>query len=62
MRYRQLGNTDLRVSELSFGTWALDGLNEKADGQEAHTAGIDGCSTAIVKRLCPFARHIRSIQ
>ncbi|WP_102028895.1 aldo/keto reductase [Salirhabdus sp. Marseille-P4669] len=25
MKYRQLGNTELRVSELSFGTWAIGG-------------------------------------
>ncbi|MBM0066571.1 aldo/keto reductase [Alkalicoccobacillus gibsonii] len=25
MKYRQLGNTDLKISELSFGTWAIGG-------------------------------------
>jgi aryl-alcohol dehydrogenase-like predicted oxidoreductase len=25
MQYRQFGNTDLRVSEIGFGTWAIGG-------------------------------------
>ena len=29
MNYRQIGNTDLKVSELSFGTWAIGGPGEK---------------------------------
>jgi aryl-alcohol dehydrogenase-like predicted oxidoreductase len=35
MKYRQLGNTDLRVSELSFGTWAIGGSWGKSDDREA---------------------------
>lgn len=25
MKYNQLGNTDMKVSEVSFGTWAIGG-------------------------------------
>ncbi|MDQ0226645.1 aldo/keto reductase [Metabacillus niabensis] len=35
MKYRQLGNTDLKISELSFGTWAIGGSWGKSDDQEA---------------------------
>ncbi|WP_138420116.1 aldo/keto reductase [Aquibacillus sediminis] len=35
MNYRQLGNTDLKVSELSFGTWAIGGAWGKSNDQEA---------------------------
>ncbi|MDC3424405.1 aldo/keto reductase [Aquibacillus sp. 3ASR75-11] len=35
MRYRQLGNTDMKVSELSFGTWAIGGAWGKTDDQES---------------------------
>ncbi|APH06210.1 aldo/keto reductase [Bacillus weihaiensis] len=35
MNYRQLGNTDLTISELSFGTWAIGGSWGKSDDQEA---------------------------
>jgi len=35
MNYRQLGNTDFKVSELSFGTWAIGGAWGKKDDQEA---------------------------
>lgn len=35
MQYRQLGSTDLRVSELSFGTWAIGGSWGKVDDQES---------------------------
>ncbi len=35
MKYRQLGNTDLKVSELSFGTWAIGGAWGKTDDQES---------------------------
>lgn len=35
MRYRQLGNTDLKISELSFGTWAIGGSWGKTSDEEA---------------------------
>jgi len=35
MNFRQLGITDLKVSELSFGTWAIGGAWGKKDDQEA---------------------------
>lgn len=35
MNYRQLGKTELKVSELSFGTWAIGGAWGKTDDQEA---------------------------
>ncbi|WP_066172698.1 aldo/keto reductase [Bacillus marinisedimentorum] len=35
MRYRDLGNTGLKVSELSFGTWAIGGAWGKTNDQEA---------------------------
>ncbi|SET71633.1 Predicted oxidoreductase [Salinibacillus kushneri] len=35
MNYRQLGNTDLMVSELSFGTWAIGGAWGKTSDDEA---------------------------
>jgi aryl-alcohol dehydrogenase-like predicted oxidoreductase len=33
--YNQLGNTDLNISELSFGTWAIGGAWGRLDDQEA---------------------------
>lgn len=35
MNYRQLGKTDLRISELSFGTWAIGGAWGKLNDKEA---------------------------
>lgn len=35
LNYRQLGNTGLKISELSFGTWAIGGSWGKTDDQEA---------------------------
>ncbi|CQR46060.1 General stress protein 69 [Paraliobacillus sp. PM-2] len=35
MHYRQLGNTDLKVSELSFGTWAIGGSWGNTDDKES---------------------------
>lgn len=35
MKYRQLGDTDLNISELSFGTWAIGGSWGKSDDAEA---------------------------
>lgn len=35
MKFRRLGNTDLRVSEISFGTWAIGGSWGKTDDQES---------------------------
>lgn len=35
MKYRQLGNTDLNVSEISFGTWAIGGSWGKTNDEES---------------------------
>ncbi|OHR67379.1 aldo/keto reductase [Bacillus sp. HMSC76G11] len=35
MNYNQLGNTDMNISQLSFGTWAIGGAWGKIDDQEA---------------------------
>jgi aryl-alcohol dehydrogenase-like predicted oxidoreductase len=35
MKYRKLGNTDLKVSEVSFGTWAIGGSWGKTSDAEA---------------------------
>ncbi|EZH64811.1 aldo/keto reductase [Bacillaceae bacterium JMAK1] len=35
MQYRQLGKTDLKISELSFGTWAIGGSWGKTNDQES---------------------------
>ncbi|MFD1848578.1 aldo/keto reductase [Oceanobacillus bengalensis] len=35
MKYNQLGNTDLKISELSFGTWAIGGAWGKTNDTEA---------------------------
>lgn len=35
MKYRQLGNTDMSISELSFGTWAIGGSWGKTNDEEA---------------------------
>ncbi len=35
MKYRQLGQTDLQVSEVSFGTWAIGGAWGKTNDKEA---------------------------
>ncbi|AZK45290.1 aldo/keto reductase [Paenibacillus lentus] len=43
MNYRQLGDTELRVSELSFGTWAIGGSWGHSDDQEA----LRGLATAM---------------
>jgi aryl-alcohol dehydrogenase-like predicted oxidoreductase len=55
MKYRALGNTDLRVSEVSFGTWAIGGSWGKKDDQEslraidrAIDAGVNFFDTADV--------------
>lgn len=55
MRYRQLGNTDMKISELSFGTWAIGGSwgntndEESLKGlQRAMDAGVNFFDTADV--------------
>lgn len=55
MKYRQLGNTELEVSELSFGTWAIGGAwgatndTEALKGLEAAMdAGVNFFDTADV--------------
>jgi len=60
MNYRQLGNTDFKVSELSFGTWAIGGAWGKKDDQEALKAldyaignGVNFFITPIFND-CPF--------
>lgn len=40
MKYRQLGNTDLQVSEVSFGTWAIGGSWGSNNDQES-LAGLE---------------------
>jgi len=35
MNYRELGNTGLMVSEVSFGTWAIGGAWGKTNDSEA---------------------------
>ncbi|WP_078544953.1 aldo/keto reductase [Litchfieldia alkalitelluris] len=35
MKYRQLGNTDLKVSEISFGTWAIGGSWGRTNDEES---------------------------
>ncbi|MBE4907850.1 aldo/keto reductase [Bacillus luteolus] len=35
MNYRRLGNTELKISELSFGTWAIGGAWGKTNDEEA---------------------------
>ncbi|ACX68285.1 aldo/keto reductase [Paenibacillus sp. Y412MC10] len=40
MNYRQLGNTELHISEVSFGTWAIGGSWGQTDDQEA-LKGLD---------------------
>jgi aryl-alcohol dehydrogenase-like predicted oxidoreductase len=35
MKYRQLGNTELKVSEISFGTWAIGGSWGKTKDEES---------------------------
>ncbi|WP_040950586.1 aldo/keto reductase [Gorillibacterium massiliense] len=43
MNYRQLGDTELTVSEISFGTWAIGG----DWGQTRDTEGLDGLAAAM---------------
>ncbi|MCL6631459.1 MAG: aldo/keto reductase [Alicyclobacillus herbarius] len=43
MRYRTLGNTELQVSEVSFGTWAIGG----AWGTVAESDALNGLARAI---------------
>ncbi|SER97240.1 aldo/keto reductase [Salisediminibacterium halotolerans] len=45
MNYRKLGSTDLTISELSFGTWAIGG----AWGSTNDTEALKGLETAIDK-------------
>lgn len=49
MRYKQFGNTDLRLSELAVGTWAIGGtgwgdVNEK-DSIDAILTMVEQAST-----------------
>lgn len=55
MKYRSLGNTDLKVSEISFGTWAIGGSWGQTDDREslrglerAMDAGVNFFDTADV--------------
>ncbi len=43
MKYRQLGKTDMKISELSFGTWAIGGSWGKTSDEEA----LKGLRTAM---------------
>lgn len=35
LKYRQLGKTDLKISEISFGTWAIGGAWGKTNDDQA---------------------------
>lgn len=55
MKYRQLGNTDMRISEISFGTWAIGGSWGSTDDDtslealaRAIDAGVNFFDTADV--------------
>ncbi|MDC3416841.1 aldo/keto reductase [Aquibacillus salsiterrae] len=55
MKYRKLGNTDMEISELSFGTWAIGGSWGKTNDEEslnglarAMDAGVNFFDTADV--------------
>ncbi|UOQ50085.1 aldo/keto reductase [Gracilibacillus caseinilyticus] len=43
MKYRQFGKTDMKISELSFGTWAIGG----AWGQTNDTEALNGLARAM---------------
>jgi len=43
MQYRQLGKTNMKISELSFGTWAIGGAWGKTNDKEA----LDGLARAM---------------
>ena len=51
MKYRQLGNTDLKVSTITFGAWAIGGWMwggaERKDALEAIVASYDNGVTSI---------------
>ncbi len=51
MKYRQLVNTDLRVSSITFGAWAIGGWmwggTERKDALEAILASYDHGVTSI---------------
>jgi len=51
MEYRQLGNTDLKVSAITFGAWAAGGWmwggNERKESIEAIQASYDNGVTSI---------------
>ncbi|MBC8000294.1 MAG: aldo/keto reductase, partial [Leptolyngbya sp.] len=51
MEYRQLGNSDVKVSSIIFGAWAIAGWMwggaEEKDAIEAIHASIDGGATSI---------------
>lgn len=51
MEYRQLGNSDVKVSSIIFGAWAIAGWmwggSEEKDAIEAIHASIDGGATSI---------------
>ncbi|MGB9022951.1 MAG: aldo/keto reductase, partial [Candidatus Bathyarchaeia archaeon] len=38
MNYRQLGRTDMRVSEVSFGAWAIGGGWGRVSDSESYAA------------------------
>ena len=55
LKYRQLGNTELRISEVSFGTWGIGGdwgtVSDEDSLQALHTAmeqGVNFFDTADV--------------
>lgn len=47
MEYRQLGSTDMQISELSFGTWAIGGSWGQTDDQEAMSGLLKAIESGV---------------
>jgi aryl-alcohol dehydrogenase-like predicted oxidoreductase len=58
MHCRVLGRTSYRVSEMSFGTWAIGGSwstvsDEEGDARECEVSGVRSRQTSITRDQLP---------
>ena len=53
MRQVRLGQTELKVSAVAFGTWAFGGDWGTADLEESKAAQLDGTAAAVDRHLSP---------